>query len=225
MRYLIFILALLSLSLVLLASACNRGSTSQQSADQGGQEQTFSDSQSAAARGLETFRKLVTNENFKEMGFESMAEVSNASLGEPRHVFAVGLEQLKGFAPGGDANRLLTDANQELYPVMVGDQARASVTVEQRDGKWRATSFGSSRRSRQLAQASRSLTQSAEKPIIVHVQAFNLYFLGQRSDNRLMLTPLADYSSYNLRAGATASADDIFAALVPIAREYNGLPL
>jgi hypothetical protein len=154
-----------------------------------------------------------------------MAEVSGASLGEPRHVFAVGLEQLKGFAPGGDANRLLSDANQEMYPVMVGNQARASVTVEQRDGKWRATSFGSSRRSRALAQVARSLTQSAEKPIIVHVQAFNLYFLGQRSDNRLMLTPLADYAGYNLKAGATASADDIFAALVPIAREYNGLPL
>ncbi len=227
MRYWISILAVLSLALVLMASACNRdSSSSNNSGDQGGgQEQSFSDSQSAAARGLDTFRKLVTNDNFKEMGFESMAEVSSASLGEARHVFSVGLEQLKGFAPGGDANRMLADANQEFYPVMVGDQARSSVSVEQRDGKWRATSFGSARMSRQLGQMSRSLTQSAEKPILVHVQPFNLYFVGQRSDNRLMLTPLGDYSSFNLKAGATMSAEEVFTALVPVAQAYNGLPL
>lgn len=229
MRYWISILALLALTLVVFVPACDRSATIQQSGEQGGKVETFSDSRSAAARGLETFRQLITNDNFKDLGFESAEDVKNASLGEPRHVFAVGLDQLKGFTAGGDANRMLMDANQELYPVMVREQARSSISVEQRDGKWRATSFGDPGLSRQVAQASRSLAASNQRiegpPIVVRVLPFNLYFLGHRTENRLMLTPLHDYANFNLKAGATAPADDIFGALVQAARDYNGLPM
>jgi hypothetical protein len=61
--------------------------------------------------------------------------------------------------------------------------------------------------------------------MIVHVLPFNLYFVGSRSDNGLMLTPLADYSSFNLKSGATLSADEVFSALAPFAKNYNGLPM
>lgn len=230
MRYRIFTLTLLSLALVLLVQACSQTAVDQQqSADQGGEVQTFSDAQSAAARGLETFRKLVTNDNFKELGFESKDEVASAALGEPKRVYSVGLEQLRQYQPGGDASRTITDANRVMYPVSARDQVRAAISVELKDGKWRATDFGSSGLAKQIAQASKSISASSQRPedapIIVHVQPFNLYFLGQRSDNRLMLTPLGDYSSMNLKTGATTTADEVFAALQPLAREYNGLPM
>lgn len=227
MRNWIFMLALLALALVLLVPACNKGQ-GQLPTNQGGEVPTFSDTQSAAARALETYRKLVTNDNFKELGFESLDEVAAATLGEPRQVFAVRLDQLREYQPGGDANRLLNNANRVIYPVNVREQARSSIAVEQKDGKWRATDFGNARLSRQISQAAKSLAASnqrpEETPIVVHVLPFNLYFLGHRSEKRLFLTPLGDYSTFNVRS-ATAPADDIFAALASFARNYNGLPM
>lgn len=229
MRYWILWPALLSIALVLFVPACNRSGGQQQTTNQGGEVQTFSDAQSAAARALETFRKLVTNDNYKEMGFESRDEVAAASLGQPNRVYAVGLDKLREYQAGSDANRLLADANRVIYPVAVKEQVRSSVSVEQRDGKWRATDFGSPGLAKQIGQATRSLAASSPKPedgpFIVHVQPFNLYFLGHRADNRLLLTPLGDYSSFNLKSGATAPADEIFAALTPFARKYNELPM
>jgi hypothetical protein len=118
-----------------------------------------------------------------------------------------------------DANQMLANANRSIFPVMVRDQARASITVEQNNGKWTATGFGDSKLARQISTATKSVTGT---PMIVHVLPFNLYFVGSRSENRLMLTPLGDYSSFNLKTGATLSADEVFSALAPFARTITG---
>jgi len=228
MRYWNSMLALLALALVLLVPACKRGS-GQLPTNQGGEVQTFSDAQSAAARALETYRKLVTRDNFKELGFESADELSAATLGEPRQVFAVKLDQLREYRAGADASSLLSNANRVIYPVNVREQVRSSISVEQRDNRWRATDFGNAGLAKQISQAAKTVAASTQKaeeaPIVVHVLPFNLYFLGHRSENRLLLTPLGDYSTFNLRSGATAPADEVFAALASFARTYNGLPM
>ena len=220
MRYSVQFLSLCSIVLVLIAGCSQSGG--QQSSSQETPPPSFGDAQSAAQRGLETFRRLVTSANAKELGFESADEVASASLGTPNQVFSVGLEQLKSYQPGGDANQMLANANRSIFPVMVRDQARASITVEQNNGKWTATGFGDSKLARQISTATKSVTGT---PMIVHVLPFNLYFVGSRNENRLMLTPLGDYSSFNLKTGATLSADEVFSALAPFARNYNGLPL
>lgn len=222
MRYSVQILSLGSIVLVLIAGCSQSGG--QQSSSQSTPPPSFGDAQSAAQRGLETFRRLVTSANFKELGFESMDEVSSASLGAPNQVFSVGLEQLKSYQPGGDANRMLADAGRTIYPVMVRDQARASITVEQKNGKWTATGFGDPKLARQISTTTKSVSAQGA-PMIVHVLPFNLYFVGSRSDNRLMLTPLGDYSAFNVKTGATLSADEVFTALAAFAKNYNGLPM
>ncbi|HEV8139860.1 MAG TPA: hypothetical protein VGP81_08815 [Pyrinomonadaceae bacterium] len=222
MRYSVQILSLCSIVLMLIAGCSQSGG--QQSSSQSTPPPSFGDPQSAAQRGLETFRRLVTSANAKELGFESTDEVAAASLGAPNQVFSVSLEQLKSYQPGGDANRMLADANRTIFPVMVRDQARASITVEQSNGKWTATGFGDPKLARQISAATKN-TSAQGAPMIVHVLPFNLYFVGSRSDNRLMLTPLGDYSSFNVKTGATLSADEVFSALAPFAKNYNGLPM
>jgi hypothetical protein len=222
MRYSVQMLSLCSIVLVLIGGCSKSGG--QQSSSQETPPPSFGDAQSAAQRGLETFRRLVTATNAKELGFESADEVSSASLGTPNQVFSVSLEQLKSYQPGGDTNRMLADANRTIFPVMVRDQARASITVEQQNGKWTATGFGDPKLARAISGATKSVAAQGA-PTIVHVLPFNLYFVGSRSDNRLMLTPLGDYGSFNLKSGAALSADEVFSALASFAREYNGLPM
>lgn len=206
--------------LVAMAQGCNRGS--QSSTSQAQEEPTFTDAQSAANQSLATFRKLVNAQNFKEFGFESADEVANASLGQPMRTSMVQLDQLKAFKAGDDPNRLLSDLNQVYFPVTVQNNVRSAISIEQSNGKWKATGFGPANLAKQIARARG--TADTEQ-ILVHVAPFNLYFTGHRADGRLMLTPVADYSSFNLKAGTALPAEQVFAALVPFAQQYNGLPM
>lgn len=209
--------------LLVVAQACNRDQGSS-STSKGQEEPTFNDAQSAANQSLATFRKLVNAQNFKELGFESADEVANAALGTPLRTSMVKLEQLKAFKSGDDVNRLLSELPQVYYPVTVQNQVRSTVTVEQANGKWRATGFGPANLAKQVERASKAGAASGAQ-ILVHVAAFNLYFVGTRVENRLVLTPVGDYASYNLKAGASLPAEEVFTALVPFAQQYNGLPL
>jgi hypothetical protein len=212
--------------LLVLAQACNRGQGSNSTSDRGQEEATFTDAQSAANQSLATFRKLVNSQNYKELGFESADEVANASLGAPISTAMVNLEQLKAYKAGDDPNRLLNNLDKVYYPVAVQNVVRSTITVEQSNGRWRATGFGPANLAKQIDRARKTGAANANaQQLLVHVAPFNLYFVGHRVEGKLMLTPVADYSTYNLKAGATLSADEVFNALVPFAQQYNGLPM
>ena len=50
-----------------------------------------------ALEALNTFGKLINKDNYKDMGFSSVDEVSKAKLGEPIQVFMVQLDRLKKY--------------------------------------------------------------------------------------------------------------------------------
>ncbi|HEX8473128.1 MAG TPA: hypothetical protein VF666_03790 [Pyrinomonadaceae bacterium] len=265
--------------LVMLAQGCTnkeaQPTTNRNDNQQGGQT-THADAKSAADRGLATLAKLVNEQNYRAMGFESVAEVSTAALGEPIRVLMVKLDALRAYQPGSDPNLLLSDVPQSVYPVMVRDQVRSTITVSQVDaGRWTAVSFGNPHLARQTVQARRAIsaarqtapgasvtpltqqtpsTQTTSSPrpsptttpsaqttaspqatpvqqvavpdFLVHVAALNLRFMAHRdASGKLMLTPLEDVPSYNLKAGDALPAETVFAALVPFARQYNELPM
>jgi hypothetical protein len=213
---------------VQLVQGCNRSTALQQNTNQGGGAQAFADAQTAATQSLATFRKLVTSENYKELGFESADQVANARLGAPLQIFIVKLDQLREYQTGSDPNRLLNEGAQLYYPVAVGEQTRSSLVVEQSEGKWKAASFGNAGLAKQIAVVSKRATApqtTVSSEFIVQVPALGIYFLGHRADNKLMLTPLATDPGYDLKAGATQPAEEIFTKLAPFAKSHNGLPM
>jgi hypothetical protein len=187
------------------------------------------DAQTAATRALEPLRKLVTADNARDMGFEDVSEVANAALGEPIRVQIVRLDALQQFAPGADPGQLLTEANRVIYPVVVRNQVKSSIIVEGSGGQWKFTDFGGPRLVRQVSQFRTDVTErlkpAPDSLTVVHVAALNLYFLGYRVDGRLMLTPIETHAEYKLEAGSSLPADQVFTALAPFAKSYNGLPL
>lgn len=184
--------------------------------------------QTVASESIVTLRKLVNEQNYKAMGFESLDEVSAVALGEPIRVFLVRLDQLREYQPGSDPGKLLTDVDKIIYPFTVKEQVRSSVVVEKVQGTWSATNFGGPQLIKILANIRKNASESAGIPIssfiAVHVPALNLYFVGHRTDNELMLTPLLDDPGFEFKAGRTMPANDVFSAILPSAREHNGLP-
>jgi hypothetical protein len=159
--------ALSIILLVMLAQGCGnreaQPTTTRNDNQQGGQT-THADAKSAADRGLTTLAKLVNEQNYRAMGFESVAEVSTAALGEPIRVMMVKLDALRAYQPGSDPNQLLSDVPQAIYPVMVRDQVRSAITVSQVDaGRWTAVGFGNPHLAKQTAQARRAISAARQQ--------------------------------------------------------------
>jgi len=186
------------------------------------------EAQKAASGALATFGQLVTEDNYRAMGFDSLGEVGVARLGEPLRVFMVRLDHLQKYEPGSDPNKILSGGDQVIYPVTVGEQVRSSVTVHKVKGTWKAFDFGSPTLVKMLAKVRTYSADSTKLAIssyfVVRVSALNLHFIGHRADGVLMLTPLFDHPGYRFKARVTMPADKVFEALLPVAREHDGLP-
>ena len=173
----------------------------------------------AAELGLATLRKLITEDNFAAMGFESVEEVSAASLGDPLEIFYVPLDQLKAYQPQGEIEGMLLNSGRIIFPVIVEEQVRSSVTVSGAGTTWRATEYGGPMLMKALAKV-----RKVGNEFVVSVPALNLYFVAKRSDKELFLTPILDDARFEFLAGNALSAKEVFERILPAAREQEDLP-
>jgi len=182
----------------------------------------------AATQSLQTFQAMVTDQNYRQMGFASASEVKIATLGPPLPVAMVRLDDLRAYRPGNDPAALLRDLHKMVFPVLVNNQVRSSITVEQRGGRWEGTSFGAPKLAGMTESARRtSSSASGVAPtsyVLVHVAALNRHYLGHRAGNLLILTTIVDDPVLKLPAGRDIPAADAFAAVAPVAQRHNGLP-
>lgn len=180
-----------------------------------------------AQQGLVVLAQIVSEGNYRSLGFDSADEVKSARAEPALPVYMVRLDALQSYAPGTDAAALLTPLEKAIVPLSVSGDVKSSVTVEIRDGKWTAEGFGAPKLARALAAARRAVPASAQGSsfFVVQVAALGMYFLGHAEGGRLMLTTLIDEPTLRAPALRTMPAADVFSALVPIARQHNGLPM
>lgn len=208
-----FRLIILGVLVPLLIVACQ---------DQGKPPPLTPQASEAANGALSVLRQLVTAQNFRSMGFDSLDEVSRAQLGAPLSVSNIGLEQLKQYQPGTDPAALLTLTSETVYPVVVDGNVKSSLTIMKRDGGYAPSAFGNADVAKRLGRYRQSVGAGA---FIVRVPALNFYFVGQRTPAGLSLTPIVSDPRLRLPEGQPAPADQVLAQLVPVARAYNGLPM
>lgn len=178
-----------------------------------------------ASESLVAFKALVTaKQNYKEMGFESMAELDRMSPGIPMQVFMVPLDRLQGYQGGMAPEPLLVDTKHALYPILVDAQARSSIMMSEVQGSWKAVSFGSPRMIRMLSAARASVASGAGIPLssvfLIEVPALNLYLLGYRAAGTTMAAGVKDDGGTT----PTRPMSAVFADLVPYAKAHDGLP-
>jgi len=211
---------LLSLFIVLLLAAAQVRAQ--------GAAAPFGETQPVAQKALKTFSRLVTKENYKRMGFEDPEEVRTATLGAPLQDFIVRLDKLKSYAPGGRLDELLTATDQVIYPVLVKDQVRSSITISKTGESWQAVSFGGPNFIKLISSTLKENTKTTRLDSsayqVIRVPSLNLFFLGFRLNNELVFVPVTDNARLKFRAGAGMKAENVFSALLPEAKAHNGLP-
>jgi hypothetical protein len=182
----------------------------------------------AAVTFLPAFKDLVTEKNYKAMGFDSPKEAAEVKLGVPLRVVMVELARLQRYQVGDDPVQLMTPLDQVLYPVTVNDQTRSSVIISKAKEGWEVTEIGNSDLAKGLARLRKGNSDSTRTPLesyyVVRIPALNLEFLGYGVDRTTMLIPLFDESTYGFRSGIAMPAAKVFEAVLPEARRHDGLP-
>lgn len=210
--------------LIAAGAACNRQASSENASNQSNQGQTFADAQSAATQSLAEFRKLVNDQNYRDLGFESPDEIASATLGAPLQILFVRLDRLREYREGTDVSTLFSQASEMNFPVMANEQVRSSVVVQQVNGKWETGTLGNGALAKLIAAAQKSRTgaEGVSQQALVHVGALGIYFLGERSnDNKWTLTPLTTSAELDLTAERAAPAEQVFTRLAVAARELR----
>jgi len=177
---------------------------------------------------LTVFPKLVTRNNFRALGFDHLEDVQSAKLGEPLRDFFVPLDELKRYAPGVDPRGLIKSGQALLFPVLVGDAVRSSISVSLVKDTWKATSYGAPKLTRYItdARAAKAAeTQLAPSAFfVVRVPALMVSFVGHSDAGVLLLTPIVDDARFGFKAGATLPAGQVFEKLQPAAQKHDGSP-
>jgi hypothetical protein len=181
-----------------------------------------------ATRSLPQLQQLVTPESYKALGFQSVAEAKSATLEAPVQVFMVQLDRLREYQPSASPHALLTETNELKYPVSVNHQVRTSMVMRQINGKWQVASFGRPVLTKALTE---TIQEQAEKTkasaasfFEVKIPALNLVFVARQEGSRLLLTPVIDDPRFELKQGQEVDAQQLFARLVPYAKELKTGP-
>jgi hypothetical protein len=175
--------------------------------------------QLAAAQGLETLRALVSERNYRGLGFAAPQDARRAHLGEPLAIFRVQLDALKSYRAEENPQNIVVNAHRSLYPVEVDQGVASSLYVTERDGGWRATDFGN-------AAVARGVTRyrTSRSDFVVWIPALKVYFVARKSSAGLTFTPIIDDPRFGLKAGATLPANRALLRIQREAHGYNGLP-
>lgn len=190
--------------------------------DQGKPPPLTAQASEAASGALGVLRQLVTAQNYRAMGFDSLEEVSRAKLGQPLNVNNIGLDRLREYQPGGNPEELLSPAADIVYPVVVDGAVKSSLTIVKKDGGYASSAFGNADVAKRLWRYQPAATPDT---FIVRVPALSIYFVGQRTSAGLLLTPIVSDPRLRIPEGKPLPADLVLAQLVPLAKAYNGLPL
>lgn len=179
----------------------------------------------AAAQALRNLTALAQT-NYRALGFDSVDQARAARLGQPVGQFVIELDRLKSYQPGTEASQLLTSTQTLIYPVVVENRTRSSVTVSRRGGRWQAVSFGNPTYVKALTEVrDRQASAPADSEAFeVRIPALNLMFLGHRENSKVILSPIFDEARFGFRRGEALSLDDVLQKILPAAREHNGLP-
>ncbi|AUX37868.1 MULTISPECIES: hypothetical protein [Sorangium] len=182
---------------------------------------TTRDVKEVAKNALSTLEQLVSEENYKRLGFRSLDEVRRATIGEPLPVSMVRFDELAEYQRDQDPRPLIHPTPQTFAPVLVDGEVRSSMIVHPTrvDGTLTVGGFGGPALIRALETARRQSIRQTGRPASdyfdVEVSALLRHFVAYREENQVLLIPIFDDDRLDFRAGQTMRAQDVFARLVP----------
>jgi hypothetical protein len=181
--------------------------------------ETYASPQDLAIEALELVPELTT------AGYD-VYDASQLSLGEPLPIHYIWHNDPRMLeAAGDDVDKLLTDGDELLYPVLRGNEVISSIVAIRQKGKWTLKSIGGPNWAKALTAARdkhAAATGTAHSEYVV-IQLPHMYqtFLAHREDDRWMMTHVQDHEGYGFRCHETQPAHEVLKTILPDANAFR----
>ena len=180
-------------------------------------------SRETAKTSISDFKSLVNEQNYRVLGFNSFAETSEMTLGDPLSIYFIGLTEIKNFTENDDPENLFAKPVETIYPVNVRDEVRSSVSVKKSGEEWIVTGFG---RPKWIKAVNRIIADSPGKEdsgyFIVEIPSLYLLLIGRREQGKLFLTHVHDHDDLNFKAGETGLATEVLSKIQQATKDDKG---
>lgn len=200
---------------LVFAIACSGGAAQRPGGDPS-QANTMNSPDAAAKKVMESLPQLVTEANFRSMGFASLDEVKAAQLGTPVPRRTVSYELLLKYQPGAPLSSLFAAEEQMIYPIQAGNQVRTTAAISRRGDTWHISSVGD-------AYLSALFEAAGSNFEIVSIPGLNLEFAGIRQGEEWTLIPVQDYPQLEFARGARIESTKALPAIAAHAKEFDKL--
>ncbi|HEY6925527.1 MAG TPA: hypothetical protein VI653_18760 [Steroidobacteraceae bacterium] len=181
----------------------------------------------AGRAALRVFTRLITRDNYRDMGFESIAEIRSATLGAQLPEYMIQLDELQHFQAGQAPESLLHSTGRVTWLVLVSGRTRSSMTLSRGSRGWGAVGYGAPHHARIVDSV---LALLASRPggggqyREVLVPALNTTFLGSVQAGQLFLTPVLSDQRFKFQSGSTLPAAQALLLMVPAAQAHKDVP-
>jgi hypothetical protein len=177
---------------------------------------------------LKTVYQLVNDSNYSKLGFASVAEARNLTIGTGLPISIVPLDKLKTLdSASGSLQTIKLPSQSALYPLINArsQQPVALVNIEMKEGKATVRGIGNNSLAAAIKTTSANLSPDMQRSAeLVRIPALQLDFLSvtdQGTHYYLALTTIADLQ---IEKGARLTDQSLLTKVLPLARRYNGLP-
>jgi hypothetical protein len=190
------------------------------------QDERISEKQVLVAK--DNFAKMLNEDNVKSFGLESVDQLKSLQTGQQFKRNMITLEDLRKFKKEDDPKNIIKSL--DVIDVMLVDGAGNIVTsIEFTRGKENMSPSGFGLTPGYIALKNTIGTINPElksKELkFVEIPSLNVSFLAVYSGATLNFICLDNLEALGLKRGTVISASEALTKLVPVANEYNGLPM
>ncbi len=186
--------------------------------------------QKVAENSLSVFKKMVDDATHQEMGFRSLAEVSQISLGVPIPVHFIWVKNLKPHDPTLDPHVLLHNVDELIYPIEVMGETRSSITIRKEGGTWQLISLGSATHIQEIENLRQQhMAANGKQPrdyfIVAVPEMYQKFLAHYDPQGSLRLTNIWDHNQLQMKSNVTESAQTVVKILQAALPTFRfGLP-
>lgn len=158
----------------------------------------------AAEEGLQPFLSRIPPGEREGFGLKKTDNPEQAYLGSPFRLHTITPDALSEYQGGDTVDSLISETKMWYFPVMLEDECRTILIVDQMDGQWKAVSLGRTKLARELGKVRKVWSRDkGYNPRLIAVFQAREYFFTVPEKGAYNLTSLFP----GLKSGKKRSPD------------------
>jgi len=98
-----------------------------------------------ALSSLKEWKKTFSDDQVRKLGFDNKADFETSELGTPFKLYTISPDAMMGYQEGNDFEKIVTETNYYVYPVISGGVNKALLWMFKEENKWQVARIGSSK--------------------------------------------------------------------------------